>query len=78
MKRVWPLVVAVVTLAAPFTLAQAPESSLPIDIVVPSAPVPVRGAGASHLFYEVHCTNFSGLQFELTRVDILARTLASP
>jgi murein DD-endopeptidase len=82
MKRLWPLAVVLVTLAAPPHLAQAPDSSLPIDVVVPSEPTPVRGAGGSHLFYEVHLTNFSGLQFELTRVEIHGasigeRTIAS-
>ena len=70
MKRRWPIALFIAALATQSNLAQAPESSLPIDIDVPSTPIPVRGAGASHLFYEVHLTNFSGVQFELTRVDV--------
>lgn len=70
MKRRWPIAVFIVALATQSGLSQAPESSLPIDIDVPSTPIAVRGAGASHLFYELHLTNFSGIQFELMRVDV--------
>ena len=82
MKRLWPLVAIFVTLVAPFTLAQTADSSLPIEIAVPSAPIPVRGAGASHLFYELHLTNFRNAPLELTRVEVLpgnddSRVLAS-
>jgi hypothetical protein len=70
MKRRWPIALVIAALATQSNLAQAPESSLPIDIDVPSTPIAVRGAGASHLFYEVHLTNFSGVQFEITRVDV--------
>jgi peptidase M23-like protein len=64
------MVAVFVTLVAPFTLAQAPESSLPIEIAVPSPPTAVRGAGASHLFYELHLTNFRAVPLELTRVEV--------
>jgi hypothetical protein len=76
MKR--PAVVAViVTLAASFTLAQAPDSSLPIEIAVPAAPIAVRAAGGSHLFYELHLTNFRNAPLELTRVEVHAGDDAS-
>jgi len=82
MKRLWPLVAVLVTVAATFILAQTADSSLPIEIAVPSAPIPVRGAGASHLFYELHLTNFRNAPLELTRVEVLpgnddSRVLAS-
>ena len=72
MKRRWPHlpVIFIAALAAQSTLAQAPDSSLPIAIDVPVAPIPVRGAGALHLFYEVHLTNFSSTPLELTRVEV--------
>ena len=72
MKRTWPLVTVLLTLAAPFYIAQQLESSLPIEIAVPTAPIPVRGAGATHLFYELHLTNFRNAPLELTRVEVLA------
>jgi len=82
MTRLWFLVAVLITLAAPFDVAQQPESSLPIEIAVPTAPIPVRGAGATHLFYELHLTNFRNAPLELTRVDVLSgddtsRVLAS-
>ncbi len=70
MKRLWLAVLCILTLAAQSNLAQAPDSALPIEIVIPSAPIPVRGAGASHLFYELHLTNFRAVTLELTRVEI--------
>jgi hypothetical protein len=72
MKQLWPLALVVATLTTQVSLAQAPESSLPIDVSVPAAPVPVRGAGASHLFYELHLTNFRGMPLELMRVEVHA------
>ena len=59
-------------LATQATLAQTTESSFPIAVEVPVAPIPVRGAGASHVFYEVHLTNFRGTPIELTRVEVHA------
>jgi murein DD-endopeptidase len=78
MKRLWALVAVLITLAAPFYFAQQPESSVPIEIVVPTMPIPVRGAGATHLFYELHLTNFRNAPLELTRVDVLAGDDSSP
>jgi murein DD-endopeptidase MepM/ murein hydrolase activator NlpD len=72
MKRLWALVAVLITLAAPCYFAQQPESSLPIEIAVPTAPIPVRGAGSTHLFYELHLTNFRNTPVELTRVEVLA------
>jgi hypothetical protein len=69
--QLWPRVAVLVTLAAPFTLAQRADSSLPIEIAVPSAPIPVRAGGASHLFYELHLTNFRNAPLELTCVEVL-------
>jgi murein DD-endopeptidase len=72
MKQLWPLAVVLTTLATQVNLARAPESSLPIEVSVPSAPIPVRGAAASHLFYELHLTNFSAMPLELVRVEVHA------
>jgi len=54
MKRSWLLATFITAVAAQSNLAQAPESSLQVEIATPVAPMPVRGAGASHLFYELH------------------------
>jgi murein DD-endopeptidase len=70
MTQRWPVVLVFAALAVQSNLAQAPDSSLPIEIAVPSAPIPVRGAGASHLFYELHLTNFRAVTLELIRVEV--------
>jgi peptidase M23-like protein len=70
MKWHFLIVAILLVLVAPFNLAQQPESAVPIEIVVPTTPIPVRGAGASHLFYELHLTNFRNTPLELTRVDV--------
>jgi hypothetical protein len=51
---------------------KAPDSSLPVEIVVPVAPIAVRGAGASHLFYELHLTNFRATPLEMTNLEVHA------
>jgi len=75
------LAVVLVALAAQANLAQTPASGLPIEVAIPSAPIAVRGAGASHLFYELHLTNFRNAAIELKRIDVQAgddaRVLAS-
>jgi hypothetical protein len=82
MPRRWPIVFMLAALAMQATLAQAPNPGLPIEIAVPATPIPVRGAGASHLFYELHLTNFRNAALELMKVDVLdggssGRVLAS-
>jgi peptidase M23-like protein len=72
MRQFWTLALVLATLAAQMSRAQAPESLLPIDVSVPAAPIPVRGAGATHLFYELHLTNFRGMPLELMRVEVHA------
>jgi murein DD-endopeptidase MepM/ murein hydrolase activator NlpD len=43
-----------------------------LDVSVPAAPIPFRGAGGqSHLFYELHITNFSRVEQNLTRIEVL-------
>ena len=70
MKPCWPLALVVVALAAQFSRAQSSESGLPIEVAVPSAPIAVRGGGASHLLYELHLTNFRNAPAELKRVEV--------
>ena len=69
----------IVSLATSVAFAQssavptkAPDSSLPVEIVVPVAPIAVRGAGASHLFYELHLTNFRATPLEMTNLEVHA------
>jgi murein DD-endopeptidase MepM/ murein hydrolase activator NlpD len=46
---------------------------VPVDVVVPAPPIPFRGAaGQSHLIYELHITNFSSVEQNLTRIEILS------
>ena len=43
----------------------------PVDVVVPAPPIPFRGAGGqSHLIYELHITNFSATELNLTRIEV--------
>ena len=82
MTRQVPIVAILVALTAPFTVAQQPESSVPIEIVVPTTPIPVRGASATHLVYELHLTNFRNTPLELTHIEVMpgddtSRVLAS-
>lgn len=82
MTRQVPIVAILVALTAPFTVAQQPESSVPIEIVVPTTPIPVRGASATHLVYELYLTNFRNTPIELTHIEVMpgddtSRVLAS-
>jgi hypothetical protein len=56
--------------------AHAPSPfGAPVDVVVPAQPIPFRGAGGqSHLIYELHITNFSPVEQNLTRIEVLGRT----
>ena len=51
----------------------------PLDVIVSLPPTAFRADGKMHLVYEVHVTNFSRQQIELTRFEALAgnRSLAS-
>ncbi len=51
----------------------------PIDVVVPVPPTAFRADGKTHLVYEVHVTNFSRPEIQLTRFEVLTgdRSLAS-
>jgi hypothetical protein len=62
MPRRPPFIILFVVLTMHAALAQVPrDPSLPIDVDVPIAPAPVRGAGASHLFYEtVRSSSYGG------------------
>lgn len=56
---------------APETRASSPLGA-PIDVVVPAPPIPFRGAGGqSRLIYELHVTNFSPVEQNLTRIEVL-------
>ena len=53
-------------------------STIPIDIEIPVAPTPVKANGQLHLLYELHLTNFSARNLELTRVEALEDSLNGP
>jgi murein DD-endopeptidase MepM/ murein hydrolase activator NlpD len=49
-----------------------PPFGPPIDALVPAPPIPFRGAaGQSHLIYELHVTNFSPVEQNLSRIEVL-------
>jgi len=52
---------------------------LPLELKVPVAPTPLATGGKTHLVYELHITNFGGLEMLLSKLEILGgdRTLAS-
>jgi murein DD-endopeptidase len=49
----------------------APASGLPVELLVPIAPTPVKVDGANRLLYELHINNLSGMAFEFTKLEIL-------
>ncbi|HEY7546840.1 MAG TPA: DUF3471 domain-containing protein, partial [Blastocatellia bacterium] len=51
--------------------ARAPLG-LPVDMMVPLAPAPVKGDGKMHLAYELHVTNFSPTELMLARLEVLS------
>jgi murein DD-endopeptidase MepM/ murein hydrolase activator NlpD len=53
-------------------------STIPIDIEIPVPPTPVKANGKIHLLYELHFTNFSARNLEITRVEVLNDSSASP
>ena len=44
---------------------------LPVEMMVPIAPTPVKGDGKTHLAYELHLTNFAPLELTLARLEVL-------
>ncbi len=59
--------------AEPLREAKPPSpSDAAADVVVPAHPIPFRGAdGQSHLMYELHITNFSRVELQLRRIEVL-------
>jgi len=53
-------------------------SSIPIDIEIPVPPTPVKANGKIHLLYELHFTNFSARNLEITRVEVINDSSARP
>jgi hypothetical protein len=62
--------------AEPEKKQEAPAPSpfgAPMDVRVPAAPIPFLGAGGhSQLIYELHITNFSRTEQNLTRIEVLS------
>jgi murein DD-endopeptidase MepM/ murein hydrolase activator NlpD len=44
---------------------------LPVEMMVPIAPAPVRGDGKTHLAYELHLTNFAPSELTLSRLEVM-------
>ena len=51
--------------------AQRTLIDLPVEMMVPLAPTPVKGDGKTHLAYELHLTNFAPLELTLHRLEVL-------
>lgn len=58
--------------AKPSAVPAPGPARVPIDVLVPAPPIPFRGAGGqSHLIYELHITNFSASEQNLTRIEVI-------
>ena len=57
------------TPAEPAEPAAPPPLDVPLDVQVPSPPIPFRAGGQQHLVYELHLTNMSRRTVSLTRID---------
>jgi murein DD-endopeptidase MepM/ murein hydrolase activator NlpD len=44
---------------------------IPVEMTVPVAPTPFPAAGKVHLVYELHVTNFSGLELPISKIEVL-------
>src|SRR5713101_6965516 len=56
---------------AAILLAAVAAIDVPVDVVVPIAPTPVRADGKQHLVYELHVTNFRAPNLELIEADVI-------
>ena len=52
----------------------ATAAELPVDLAVPSAPVPFRSAGKQYLVYELQIWNYAAGNLTLKRIDVLSDT----
>jgi RND family efflux transporter MFP subunit len=57
--------------------AAPPPLDVPLDVQVPSAPIPFRAGGQQHLIYELHLTNMSRRAVSLMRIDAVDLQLAA-
>lgn len=64
------------SLAAAQTSRPAPIS-VPVDLVVPMAPIPFTGKGKTQLAYELHITNFGRAEINVSRIEVLSDGAAS-
>ena len=46
--------------------------TVPMDVIVPLAPIAFQADGKTHLAYELHITNFSGQSVTLSRIEVLS------
>src|SRR5262249_21589265 len=58
---------------APATSPTPPQRPIdvPVDIRIPAQPVSFKGAGKTHIVYELHITNFSRNPCVLTRLEVV-------
>ena len=80
-KSLWLTAVLISTLMASQAPALAQSRApidLPVEMDVPIAPTPFKADGKTHLVYELHLTNFNSTELTLTRVEVLAASIATP
>ena len=53
------------------------SASVPVDVEIPFAPIPVKAMDKMNLAYEIHITNFSRTPLALAGVEVLADNAAS-
>ena len=83
MKNLWICcVVVVLAMASPGSKQRQVSaqllSAIPVDVYIPVPPTPVGANGKIQLLYELHLTNFSGRDLELTRLEVLTDRANTP
>jgi murein DD-endopeptidase MepM/ murein hydrolase activator NlpD len=82
-----PLPLELTRVAAPDSAARAPAPApadpakpspgvspfgAPLEMTIPTPPIPFVGNGQTHLVYEIHLTNFAPVDVALRRIDVLS------
>src|SRR5262249_41872201 len=65
--------------AAAVAAAANSPFGIPVEMIVPAAPIPFQAGGKTHLVYELHVTNFAGIELLMNKLEVLNgdSTLAS-
>ena len=60
------------TTTAPAPTPAANPLGIPVEMTVPIPPTPFPAAGRTHLVYELHITNFAGVDLPLRRLEVMS------